>query len=269
MILSNIGGNTKKHFLYYGLYSLLFVFVHLGLVSVFSFFHFLLDHDMNTIEEWLTLNGWEILIAAKAISFASLLYILKMNNYKSISIKILLDEMEVRPDLKMIGVISFIVIIFSSFVSLFGGEINRNEIEAMYVITSFIGSALFFIIDFGMIFLLEYFFEPKPRSFKLRLISLLLMFMISIKITQPFSESVDLVLVLHFVALYYFCRQKHLANGVLYAFFVVSPLACLFGLDLVWSNTHAIIMFTKEIPTIGIIGIWIIALSYFHRSRMN
>lgn len=261
--------NSKKILIYYFIYSFVFVLVHLGMISIFSFFHFLLDHDLNTIEGWLSLNAWEILVASKIISFSTIFYFLKMNNYKNVGLKSLLKPMEIIPHKKILGVIVFLLISFHFYMSQLGGAMTINEVRSDYLYVSFFCSALLFIVDFSMIYVLEYFYQPIAGSFKIRLISLLFLFLISIKITQPFSSGIYFVLLIHFVSMYYFCRKKHFGNGLLYSLFVISPLSAFYGLDIVWNNSHSLVGYESEVPVIGIIGIWSLALSYFHYSRID
>jgi hypothetical protein len=269
MINLNVPNNSRKIILYYFIYCFVFVFAHLGLVSIFSFFHFLLDHDLNTVENWLSLNGWELLVTSKVIAFFTVLYLLKMNNYKEISFKTLFQRMELQPHKKIVGVILFILIIFHLYVRELGGSIEYGVIRSEYLYISFLCSSLFYLIDFAIIYVLEYYYEPVPGSFKVRLMSLLLLFLVSIKVAQPFLDGIYLILFIHFVAMYYFCRKKYFTNGLLYSLFVISPLSAVYGLDIVWSNSYSFIQFENQIPVFGFIGIWALALTYFHYSRID
>jgi hypothetical protein len=224
---------------------------------------------MNTIENWLTLNGWELLIASKIISFSAVLYLLRMNNYKEISVKAIFQRMELTPHKKILGVILFILVIFHLYVNELGGGMKYGVVRSEYLYISFLCSALFYLIDFAIIYVLEYYYEPVPGSFKVRLTSLLFLFLISVKIAQPFLDGIYHILFVHFVAMYYFCRKKYFTNGVLYSVFVISPLSAIYGLDIVWSNSYSVIQFQNEIPIFGFFSIWALALAYFHYSRID
>ena len=261
--------NSKKIILYYFIYSFLFIVLHMGVISVFSFFHFLLDHDLNTIELWLSRNAWEIVIFAKLLSFFGCFYLLRMNNYKKVSISLLLSKMKLKPSIKVASVILFILVCFYFLLVETTRIVNIGSSEPIFTYTSFIGASIFFSIEFGMIYILEFYYEPKPKSFKIRLLSLLTMFIFSIKLSIIDLPNIYIVFVLHFVSMYYFCRRKFFTNGVLYSIFVVGILSAVFGFDMVWGNEFAYIKFDRQPPLLGIIGVWLIALSYYHKSTID
>lgn len=57
-----------------GSISLLSIFFYILAVSVFTFFHFHLSHDMFTINSWITENKWEILFLIKFLVWGSVIY---------------------------------------------------------------------------------------------------------------------------------------------------------------------------------------------------
>lgn len=54
--------------------SLLSIFFYVICISFFTFFHFHLNHDMFTINSWITENKWEILFLIKGMVWAVLVY---------------------------------------------------------------------------------------------------------------------------------------------------------------------------------------------------
>ena len=55
----------QKIGLYYLGYCGSLILIQISLVSIVAFFHFLLDHDMAVVENWLTRNAWEMLCFSK------------------------------------------------------------------------------------------------------------------------------------------------------------------------------------------------------------
>jgi hypothetical protein len=72
---------ARKILLYYFGYSILFLIFHLATISLVSFFHFLLDHDMSVIENWLYRNAWEMILLSKALAGFIIIKALQLNNY--------------------------------------------------------------------------------------------------------------------------------------------------------------------------------------------
>ena len=72
--------NTGKRLLPYIFYNLLFFICYLLMISIFSFFHFILGHEFNLIEIWVQENIWIILIFSKLISFFLLYQYYKVQN---------------------------------------------------------------------------------------------------------------------------------------------------------------------------------------------
>ncbi len=59
---------VSKFLVAYLIFTLFFMLVNICLISVVSCFHFMLDHNIGIIEDWLYGHAWEILITAKLIA---------------------------------------------------------------------------------------------------------------------------------------------------------------------------------------------------------
>ena len=49
-------------------YQVTMLLTYLIIVSILAYFHFLLDHSLSVIEDWIFDHGWEIVIASKLLS---------------------------------------------------------------------------------------------------------------------------------------------------------------------------------------------------------
>lgn len=265
----DLKSDTKQLFFYYGVYCFLFILVHLLFVSVFSFFHFLLDHEMGTIENWISRNTWEIVALSKLISLYSVVKLTQLNYYGAKKFKEYFSFMKFYPTVKSFAFVLFILIIFYSLIVQFGGGIKSNQFLDDLFLSSFLGSLLFYALDMICIFYLKSYFDFKDQ-FDVRWgILLLVMFLFSSKIILPYLSKYLIFLIVHFLSLYYLGLKKNLGDMVVYLILIVAPMSSLFGMDLVWDNSFAIFTYNERIPVLGIIGIWCVALGYYRYSKLN
>lgn len=261
--------NGKRIILYYLLYCFLFILGDLLLISIFSFFHFLLDHDMNTIENWLNRNTWEILSAAKLFSLILATKITKLNFVDEISYRKFLKKSLEYPTIKIWGLSLFLLIIFYAFITQFGGGVETNKFKEELFYSSFFGSFIFYITDFVMLFLLmKIFIIEKKEAIRLMYISFLI-FLLASKLALPYLSKYYIFLFVHFVTLYLVLLKKRPSDLIIYAIFVIAPLSSLYGIDIVWDNAYALFNYQQSLPIIGVIGIWSLGLGYYYLSSVE
>ena len=257
----------KRVILYYALFCFLFVFLNLLIVSVFIFFHFLLDHDMSTIENWLNRNAWEILTMSKLGSLYFTAKITKLNLVDETKYRDLLKSSLTLPSIKIFGVIVFILIIFYAFITQFGARLQTEQFKQDLFYSSFLGSFFFYFCDFVILYILSRVYPPKDLL-KVLYISLV-MFVISSKLALPYLNKYYIFLIMHFVTLFYFMSKDNFSDSLLYSLFVIAPLSSLYGLDIVWDSAYSLISYKDSLPLLGIIGIWGLGLGYYHISRSD
>lgn len=261
--------DSKKIFIYFFGYCMAFFFFHLMLTSVFSFFHFLLDHEMGTIESWLSRNGWEIITISKVLSFISLVSLSQVNSYKEIKFIKNFTNMNLYPTKKSFVFIIFLLVMFYSLLNQFGGGIQSNQILDEIFFSSFIGAASFYGLDiFYLIYLVSY-FELKVKEIPLVFIICLFFFMVSSKLVLPYISKYSVFLVIHFTVVFYFAWRKNLGDILLYLIVIVAPMSSIFGMDLVWDNSYSIFSYQHKLPVVGVLLIWITGLIYYRVSKLD
>lgn len=260
--------NTKRVFLYYLGYCSLFWAFHLASVSLVSFFHFLLDHNMAVIENWLYRNAWEMIIISKVIAAFIIIKALKLNNYFSKSLFKILKEDEWKPNRSLIVILFFLSILFYALILQFGGGITNNSKQTGFAYISFFGSILFYLVDLFTVSILvrNVDFQNKKKNVILGIL-ILSLFIIFTKATLPYINKFFILILLHFLTLLVllFRQSKNMANPLLYALVVIGPFSSFYGLDIVWENAHSVYSYKNSLPVAGIIGIWLIALGYYCR----
>lgn len=263
---------VREILLYYLGYSVLFLLFHLSTISLVSFFHFLLDHDMSVIENWLYRNAWEMIFVSKAIAAFIIIKSLQLNNYFIKDFFVILKEDTWRPTRSALVFIIFLAVIFHALIFQFGGEIVGGNKSVDFVYVSFLGSIFFYFIDFIVINVLVRNIELKSkRKFLLLTLVITLIFMMFTKATLPYISKYYVFLILHFftLLLFLFSNKKNIMNPILYSVFIIGPLSAFYGLDLVWDNAHALYSYKQSLPVIGIVGVWFIGLIYYFKSNQR
>jgi hypothetical protein len=264
--------NMRLILLYYLGYNILLVLIQLATISLMAFLHFLLDHDMGVIESWLNQNAWEILTFSKGAGFILMLKAIRLNLYNLPSFKKILQKKSFIPSLQILVVILFLNImggaLFKNYVGV--GELNQN-ISYLFVLTSYVGTSIFYLLDFLFVF---YLFENISIVKKRNKIILLMvmggMFLIVTNILQPYSKPNQLIILINFVTLLaiYFKNEENFINPILMCLGCVSLMTVLYGNDLVWKDQYSLIISNKSIPMIGPTLLWIVALSYYMKKRV-
>lgn len=325
--------SQSKILFYFLLYSFGYIFAHLILTSIFSFFHFLLSHDLGTINNWLSLNGWEVLGFAKILSAIVTIKIVSFNKYNVTPLWDGFKQLKSWPSRKIIIVSFFILSVFYALIHQFGGGVQDSIYMDNLAMSSILGSILFFGVDILILgFLMNFFQSQLPQRFELAFHLMILTLIVTVldfvllylaklnisvidqfmpwiklstyttsfflffmvlkilkseiylselihsvlflsifvlcsKVVLPYLDKYILFLVVHFIFLYFLLLQRNMMDILVYLVIIVSILSSFFGIDLVWDNNYSMFAYNKNIPALGVIGIWIIALTYYRKSK--
>lgn len=261
--------NLGKGVIYYLLFNVIFFLSHLALVSIFSFFHFLLDHDLNTIENWLIRNSWEVIILAKVTSFSFLAIFIDMQNYDLNKISSYLKEVLRVPSRAGVVFTLFISVFFYILVSQFSGDIEKDQVQKNLIFSSFFGSFFFFIIDFVFIDVLKKNYNISQKDYKYFFIPFIILFFSVTKILLPYINEYIVLQLLHFTVLFTFGMSKRFSDSLIYGAFVIAPISSFYGLDIVWENAFSVLKSSNNLPHVGIILFWITGLVYYYKTQIK
>jgi hypothetical protein len=262
--------DIRKILSYYLGYNLIFLIGYIAFISMISFFHFLLEHDMAVIENWIFRNAWEVIVFSKLLASFIIIKALKLNNYFTISLWQTIKEEHWKPSRYAVIFILFISFLFYALIMQFSGELINNAKDTDFAHISFLGSAFFYFMDFFIInLLLKYIPISNQRKLFVLLAICLVFFLFFTKATLPYINKYYIFLILHFVTLLIFLAKepKNLLNPILYALIVIGPFSSFYGLDLVWDNAHSIYSYKETLPNIGILGLWLIGLVYYFKAQ--
>ncbi len=264
----NIPDGARKAFWYYLFYCFVFIILQIGLTSTFAFFHFLLEHDMNSIENWLSRNTWEILVCSKVLALITTAKVLKLNAYVEYSFRESFKKLNYLPTKRAVGIVIFLLIFFYALIDQFGGGIQKNQLKEDLVYSSFFGSIVYYLADLVLFICVDKVY-PFVKKLYLTVPLLLFLFLLSSKIALPYLDKYYIFLIVHFLSLVYFFYKDKVGDALFYTIFLIAPLSTVYGLDIVWDNLYSVFFYQEELPVVGIIGLWIIALGYYRFSQVD
>lgn len=249
--------NFTKHISTYGLYQLgVFIFCLL-IISLFSFFHFLLKHKVSEIEEWIYEHGWLIIISSKILSTYVILKFTTLKNSYRKPIKEFFQN-DLRMPSRDIFVLSLFFLISNIIFSkpYFFEHLNS---EFLKILISFISVILFYFTDIVTIYFIEKHTSISKLEKFLRMIFYLLIFYLTNKLIFPmisFKEAsasgsplfeINLLMTFHFFIILYIGQflteikktQSNLGNALFYLVFIVAPFSAFFGQDPLWGDLYS------------------------------
>ena len=135
----------SRHIFFYGVYNTLLIIGHLLLVSIITFVHFLLDHRLGVIEDWIRDNAWEIVICSKILALFSTYLFLAVKSDSRNLIRDFLHKYLSVPD-KKFWVILTVFIILTLFL---GGPVPGSNSEWQFgrFFVSYLGTFTIFKSD--------------------------------------------------------------------------------------------------------------------------
>ena len=256
----------RNHFvqqiIYYLGYNFFIVVTTLILVSLVAFFHFLLNHRLGVIEEWISQNSYQILILSKILSLAVILSFVNVRSTMKNPIKTLLRKGLIFPHYKVLA-ISFLQIFIIIFLASpeWG---SRSDISFLNIATSFVGTVLFYLLD---IFLLVALHDMIPVKgwpvFGLNLICSIIFFVVA-RFTFFYGTNVDGLIFFNSFFCFYLSRfgKSNWTLPLIWLILVAAPLASLMGMDILWKNTHALFEFTQKLDKTELFIIMLVSILY-------
>jgi hypothetical protein len=262
--------NSKiKHIVkFYMAFAIIYLIFDVAFVSIIAFFHFLLDHDMSIVENWVYRNSWEILSLSKIISFAITMKVVNVKIYRENPFLEFLKKGFINPNHYI-----FVVIIFlATFINALGDvkiQMAHTKYSTFHAI-SFLGNFIFYFTDYILLFYLKSLY-PIYRNWEnyFFIIFTSLSFFIFSLITIPYSKELSIFLLLHFLSLILFTlpRAANWSIGLAYILLLICPLATFIGVDPIWSSDFSLFKLSNPLPFSYIIAIWGLTFGYNYYMR--
>ena len=261
---SPLGSQIK----YYALFYFVLWSFHLILISLISYFHLLLNHNIRTIGDWIVDRGWFLIILSKVLIFYLALQFIRLKSKKINSLRGYFRNSIQLPRKEIIA--SFIFLILG----LMGlGKLGINHtliFELPRMLLSAVGTFIFFAVDYALLVILEIFFPLHQQNESRRKLFLFpLLFYYFTYATFIYEQVVSFKLYAYFFLLLYLgeWRRRNWTLPLLCLVTFLVPSYTLMGLDPVWNSNYTILTMEKGIPTLSIFILIGFAIYYLHRSQ--
>ncbi|MBC7712688.1 MAG: hypothetical protein H7177_05090 [Rhizobacter sp.] len=252
----------KQILIYFLFYGFLWGF-HLILISLISFFHLLLDHNIRTIGDWIGDRGWTLIIISKVIVFYLAMLFVSLKTKKFFSLKSYIRNSIQTPRIEVLVAILFLLI------GLMGiGEMNLNStmiVELGRMILSIVGTFVFFSVDYILLVILDVFYPVRDDSMRLKRLFLLpMLFYLFSAATFVYEQTISMKLYAFFILMLYSgeWRRKNWTLPAIFLIAFIIPSYSLLGLDPVWGEAYSPIIASKKIGTFSLFILIGFALGY-------
>ena len=263
-----IDSELSKVIKFYSLYCFTYFLFNVLLVSVIAFFHFLLEHDMSIVEDWVYRNSWEILIFCKISAFVLIFKLIELRIYRQRFFINFFKKGFTYPNHYI-----FVVILFICTFILAVGKVTFQPTHTKYSnyhFVSYLGSFFFYFIDYILLFFLKSLFPFYKRweGYTFIFLSSFIFFAVSV-ISIPHIKETTIYLLFHMMALMLFTLpySQNWIIGFCYIFFLVAPLSTFIGLDPIWSGQFSLFFLKNPLPFSYVLAIWLVAFSYQYYIR--
>lgn len=252
---------------YFTMYLLTTFIVNILLISIVAFFHFLLDHNISIIENWINRNSWEIVIISKILSLFITIKTINLKSYRDRKFFDILKVKSIVPERKALIVTVFSIFMYAAFLK----DLKLNPQSSFYFylqILSFVGNSLFYLLDvFAIMFIVDFLqLNNLKNSFRIIVIISILNTVISVGIIPTIGYASILIFVNTFIVLKLF-TVRNIGNVITYLIFHVSISSLLWGLDLIWKDSYSIYKNTNISYVLLPVVVWAISFIYLVYTR--
>ena len=278
---AKVNNNIVINFLYYIIFNIFIWIFHLFFISVFTFFHFILDHPVNVIENWIYYNGWEIIALTKLVSFLIVLKFINLKSHSKEPLRDMIVEGFVFPKKEFLVVIIF----FITSVIFLGNPISAGELDFNFGKTffSFFCFLLFFLIDIFTLNSIERVYPIGLKQSMIKPIVIPLVFMFFTKFSfglildvtssnqTIFGNGIYLIFYTHFFFILFleYLEGVNWSYAFIYLFTFASPLNSLFGFDPVWGENFSLYKMRETFSLVDVSLLFLVGFTYLFWKRKN
>ncbi|MFZ4712300.1 MAG: hypothetical protein ACOYL6_01195 [Bacteriovoracaceae bacterium] len=265
----------RRYLFYYFVYGLIFFLFNMGTVSVVSSFHFMLEHKIGTIEDWIFRHSWEITIVAKFLAFFTTIRIVNYLFHAGNPLVDYFRHFKEKPrSTILVLIISFYVVMLVPVHIHTSPTINENT---NHQIVSFWGTFFFYFIDFLLISYLRFLYPLERdgadpvrvwRELVFDLVFPVLFYFFTI-ISTDYDPRISALMFFYMFLIYLI--DSWLARGwinvALFVFLFIAPMGSLMGLDLFWGKEYSPFYITHGQPILSTLVLTLITCFYLFQKR--
>lgn len=242
--------NFKRYLIYYNLYGLIFFLLNLCVVSVVASFHFMLEHRIGSVEDWIFRHSWELILVGKLLAFVTTLRIVNYLFHAGNPLVEYFRQTNQRLKGETITIIGFLFLVISiSGQVQFSRTLNEN---INHQILSFWGTFFYYFLDFLMLAYLRFLYPLEGGKYQELTYSLLfpaLFYFYSI-ISTDYDREISHLIFLNMLLVMQIYIHFNLSwvNVAIFLLAFVAPLSSFIGMDLIWGNRYSPFILTKSFP---------------------
>ncbi|MDD0853894.1 hypothetical protein HBN50_12350 [Halobacteriovorax sp. GB3] len=242
--------NLLTHFLLYGLFFFVLWFVHMGVISLITFFHLQLSHSFAIIDNWITDQAWMIAVICKlCASFV----VIKCVSIWSSSRRPFVDSLieDSRPIDPLIWVVS--LFLFAFCLILGSPVVNEfSQFSFWGMISSFLLIGTFYSCDVVVINMVEQIYPTKGTMRLSRTVLYCLMNFLFLKNTFVYTKGFDFPYLFSILLLVSFISigQRSWKSLIPYLGLYIFPLYIFLGEDLFWNSEYSPFVFSRPIESV-------------------
>jgi len=214
----------------------------LSLSSFFSFFHFQLNHDLGTIDEWFIGQGWAIIFFCKIFAFAVVLSFLKLKTNLRLTFNQVIKrgQQHFTREMQM----AYLMIIFLTIAVIHPDFKGMQTFAFSKIFVAIFGGLVFYFSDIFLFYVLVLLYPLHSSTQKRNAVILygLISYFFN-KWIFLFSYYMDFRTLLNFFVLYtlVFERKENWSSPLNFIIFYLIPTMVIFGLDPMWKAEYSLL----------------------------
>lgn len=242
-------------------YYILAAIFQLVIVSLISFFHFLLDHKLGVIEDWVFDKGWEIVVLVKVFSFFVIQKFVHLPSVSRQPFRDFIIETWKKPSRNL-----FALCVAGFLISLFTASPVTNLHQGTNVfkaLISYMGISILILLDVLMLLSLRFHHGFGIWETRFTIFIMAMLFWLANKALFPFAVGFGVRdFFLHLAVLQLALWGKdNWSDPAFFVGFIIAPMAALIGIDPVWGDRYSVLTNTgvTGLAVSAAAGLWMLS----------
>ena len=258
----------SAHLRQIGLYLIFYLVVavsYLTTISVVSYFHFLLDHDFSTIEDWIFYHYWEIASLSKIFGAVVMIGILNIQgNERNLFKDFFMDSNFKIPKEIYVVITIFFILTFFLYSPTF--ILNHNATISS-VLISFLGTFVFYMSD---VFVAAFIHKVYPGTRRYLYLVIFVFSLLQYFFNRGlflFAKNIDATVFCNIFFLFFLSQWRKL-NWIypgLFCVLFICSFSSLTGTDIMWAEEYAFFRFPTPMGTPTYMGLIFLSVFYLHK----
>jgi len=259
-----------RHVYYFFGYQLMTVLAHLIILSVVIFFHFLLDHRLADIQDWIFFHGWEILILGKLISLGVMSRFMGiLSSERSPLIHILSESRGVLRSELFIAIVIMIIgllIVGRPFLQ----DSYKWSLYPLFI--SYVGAVTLLGGDALILIILNKSIPLSRKSWSIEVALFSVISFLVYKLIFLYGTHWNLHIVFSFILTYYCLRLRGefvWLHALILIVAFLAPFFSLFGLDPLWGSRFSPFTLSESVTGIAFSVLSLVVIVYLRAKKLN